>query len=316
MKYIVPLVLGLTLILGLVAWRTRERTGETLPTAPQSARGPDPAVAPASPHEELALGHVGSQRITANRLSRWKSIDEVRSGKASPDGDVVGFLELTLKREIAERVYGLRPSAADLEAMLRKMAADPEEAALLARIEVLFHGDRRAFLEEVIAPAFIESELWARFRDDPGIHAAARASAEGIAARARQSPQDFQTIGSTDASFGRGLLPLSPDVTPPKWNPLPRLDTLLVDRATLARLPAGQPYPDVLATPDAFVVLQVDRQKPGFTEVQTWTVPKPAYQTWLIDRARDVDRTIDSPELQAQVEALDSNHWLSRAFRP
>jgi hypothetical protein len=255
--------------------------------------------------------------VTAKRLARWKSIGELRSGESSPDGDALLFLEQALKREIAERIFGLRPSAADLETMLRTLASDPQEKAILARIEALFIGDRRAFLEEVVGPSFIESELWTRFCNDPEIHRASRISAEEIAAKAQKDPRQFAALGSPDGSFGRGLIALSPRdaASPPKRNPLPCLDTLPVDPALLSQIPPGQLYPAVLATSDSFVVLRVDRQRPGFTDVETWTVAKVPYLPWLTERAREFNRSIDSPELRSQVEALDSGHWLRQVFR-
>jgi hypothetical protein len=322
MKIVSPIVLGLALLLGLVAWRIGARHAPALPGPSEALRPANPARAstpvPSRSPESLVFGHVGSQVITRKRLALWKSIGALRSGEpSSPDEEALVLLEQALKREIAERIFGIHPSAADLGTTLGKLASDPKDAATLERIEAVFEGDHRAFLEEFVGPAFIESELWSRFSNDPEIHRASRDSAEDLASKARKDPRHFATLGSPGDGFGRGLIELSPhDAAPtPKGNPLPRLGALPVDLAALARMPAGQLYPSLIATPEAFVVLFIDRQRPGFAEVETWTVAKVPYLPWLTDRARELDRRIDSPELKATLEALDPGHWLHQVFR-
>jgi len=313
MKPIAFVTAALALVLGLVAWRSWARREEPAPRPPPAI--PSPSSPSADLREEPDLARIGSRALTAKRLALWKSIEEIRSGEPADD-EAILLLEQSVKREIAERRFGIRPSATDLESTLRKLASDPGSAAMLARIEALFGGDHRAFLEEFISPAFVESELWARFCKDPDIHRASRASAEDLAAKARSTPRQFPTLGPPDGTFGRALIALSGTdaQAPPRGNPLPRLDALPIDLDALPRIPAGQLYPDLIDTPESFLVLRVRRQRSGFAEVETWTVPKVPYVGWLTDQARGMSRTIDSPELKARIDALDPDHWLRRVF--
>jgi hypothetical protein len=249
-------------------------------------------------------------------VALWKAIGELRSGEPQADGDALLLLtEQTLKELIAERAFGIRPALADLEADLDRLRADPGNRETLARIERLFRGDHAAFLREFIQPAFIESALWTRFSDDPKIHRAARAAAQEIAAKATLDPRPFPKLGPPEAEFGRARIPLSSNAPDPKRHPLPRADSIPVDPAALAQVRDGQIYPAVVATPDAFIVVRVDRRRDDFAEVATWTVPKLPYLDWLIRQGQEVAGRVDTPELRAQLETLAPEHWLRQVFR-
>ena len=141
--------------------------------------------------------------------------------------------------------------------------------------------------------------------------------AEEIAARAQKDPKLFLSQGSPGASFSRAILTLSEEGARqiPPANPLPRLPSLPIDPGAMARMTSGQVYPSVVETPEAFRVLRVGRQNSGYVEVDAWSVPKVAYQDWLVEQAQRLDKAVESPELKGRLDGLDAGNWLRRAFR-
>jgi hypothetical protein len=243
----------------------------------------------------------------------------IRSGEAPTDAETfVLLLEEAIKRSVAARAFSFSPTTKDLEETLGSLEGDREKRDTLEKILELFGGDRRAFLEEVVASSLVESELWKRFGQNAAVQQGSRTSAEQILSKAQENPKTFLSQGSPDGTFSRALIPLSTEADDriPKGNPLPRLDAGVMDRDLLARTDPGRFYPVIVDSPDAFRVLRVSRQASGYVEVETWAVPKVRYLDWMISQGQDLGKSIDSPELRSAVDALDPNHWVRRVFHP
>lgn len=316
---------ALTLLLALftataLAKPPQTKDSQTKTSPAKSA--PSKTTAGVTPDANVIVATVADRPITREDLIHTMQIEHSYGSKLSESEALVIVMKDVIAHEVAHSVgVDITPAETPKHFPIvdenTSPTLDRKAQEVLPAEKQAFHVDQSSYAKLYVIPKMLDRKLRKFYSTTSDLHPNERehiGQALQLAISGKSFGEAAKTTGLATTQYeltNREIeLPVALLPNLPANRNLPQRDSLFT---RLNKLAAGQILPDVVEDENGFRVMRLLSRNGATYRIETIEVAKPAFESWLKERARSLPIVINDEKLKNAVKLEHPNlDWVSR----